>query len=326
MGSDRYLPFLPLILNWIQQTLDAHAHEKRAVSSFKFPRLPHYFSEGLLNTASVVPSDRLPVPPLSALGLREFADFEGQPARGITYRDTYFLWRADATDESLHFHELVHVVQWADSWPQGFPAAVRRWSSRIWIPGLLARSDGLRTSAQIRRWRSAVLGGGGSVGRDLGAEAYGLNWLEHLDPPRFTVVARICGPAPEGGVARTATGSFRTSKPALPSRCLTKTSRQPAGVLRFVTMHLARGLEFRAVVLMACDDEIIPLQERIETVTDDADLEEVYNMERHLLYVDCTRAQDHLLVTSGGPPSESLDDLRNLGWQAGPRNPFLLLL
>src|ERR1035437_8223995 len=29
--------------------------------------------------------DRLPVPPLSALGLPEFADFESQPARGITY-------------------------------------------------------------------------------------------------------------------------------------------------------------------------------------------------------------------------------------------------
>src|ERR1035437_6957357 len=43
MGSDRYLPFLPIILKWIQQTLDAHAHERRAVSSFNFPRLPHYF-------------------------------------------------------------------------------------------------------------------------------------------------------------------------------------------------------------------------------------------------------------------------------------------
>src|ERR1035437_7856042 len=43
MGSDRYLPFLPIIVNWIQQTLDAHAHERRAVSSFNFPRLPHYF-------------------------------------------------------------------------------------------------------------------------------------------------------------------------------------------------------------------------------------------------------------------------------------------
>ncbi len=76
------------------------------------------------------------------------------------------------------------------------------------------------------------------------------------------------------------------------------------------TMHLAKGLEFRAVVVMACDDEVIPLQERIETVADDSDLEEVYNTERHLLYVACTRARDHLLVTSVDPASEFLDDLR----------------
>jgi len=76
------------------------------------------------------------------------------------------------------------------------------------------------------------------------------------------------------------------------------------------TMHLAKGLEFRTVVVMAGDDEIIPLQERIETVTDDSDLEDVYNTERHLLYVACTRARDHLLVTSVEPASEFLDDLR----------------
>lgn len=74
-------------------------------------------------------------------------------------------------------------------------------------------------------------------------------------------------------------------------------------------MHLAKGLEFRAVVVMACDDEVIPSQERIETVGDDADLQEVYDTERHLLYVACTRARDHLLVTSAGPASEFLDDL-----------------
>ena len=76
------------------------------------------------------------------------------------------------------------------------------------------------------------------------------------------------------------------------------------------TMHLAKGLEFRAVVAMACDDEIIPLQERIESVSDDSDLEEVYNTERHLLYVACTRARDNLLVTAVDPASEFLDDLR----------------
>lgn len=76
------------------------------------------------------------------------------------------------------------------------------------------------------------------------------------------------------------------------------------------TMHLAKGLEFRAVVVMACDDEVIPLQERVEAVTDDTDIEEVYNTERNLLYVACTRARDRLLVTSVDPASEFLEDLR----------------
>ena len=40
-----------------------------------------------------------------------------------------------------------------------------------------------------------------------------------------------------------------------------------------------------------------------------ADLEEVYNTERHLLYVACTRARDHLLVSGVAPASEFLDDL-----------------
>jgi hypothetical protein len=82
-----------------------------------------------------------------------------------------------------------------------------------------------------------------------------------------------------------------------------------AGHAALATMHLAKGLEYRAVVVMACDDEIIPSQTRIEGVADEADLEEVYETERHLLYVACTRARDYLLVTSGGTPSEFLDDL-----------------
>lgn len=82
------------------------------------------------------------------------------------------------------------------------------------------------------------------------------------------------------------------------------------GHVSISTMYLAKGLEFRAVVVMACDDEVIPLQERIETVGDDADLQEVYDTERQLLYVACTRARDHLLVTSVEPASEFLDDMQ----------------
>ena len=80
------------------------------------------------------------------------------------------------------------------------------------------------------------------------------------------------------------------------------------GAVAISTMHFAKGLEFRSVVVMACDDEVIPESERIESVADDADLEEVYNTERHLLYVACTRARDHLLVTGVAPVSEFVDD------------------
>ena len=60
---------------------------------------------------------------------------------------------------------------------------------------------------------------------------------------------------------------------------------------------------------MACDDEVIPSQSRIDTISDEADLEEVYSTERHLLYVACTRARDYLLVSGVEPASEFLDDL-----------------
>lgn len=99
-------------------------------------------------------------------------------------------------------------------------------------------------------------------------------------------------------------------KAGIAFRVLDEHVETTSGYVSVSTMHLAKGLEFRAVVVTACDDEIIPLQARIETVADDADLEEVYNTERHLLYVACTRARDHLLVTSVEPASEFLDDLR----------------
>jgi superfamily I DNA/RNA helicase/mRNA-degrading endonuclease RelE of RelBE toxin-antitoxin system len=96
----------------------------------------------------------------------------------------------------------------------------------------------------------------------------------------------------------------------LPFKVLDERVETTGGHVSLSTMHLAKGLEFRAVAVMACDDEVIPLQERIETVGGDADLQEVYDTERHLLYVACTRARDHLLVTSVEPASEFLDDLR----------------
>ena len=103
------------------------------------------------------------------------------------------------------------------------------------------------------------------------------------------------------------------AKTGLPCKMLDEHVETMSGQVSIGTMHLAKGLEFRAVTVMACDDEIIPSQSRIETVADDSDLEEIYNTERHLLYVACTRARDHLLVTSVEPASEFLDDLELSG-------------
>ena len=83
-----------------------------------------------------------------------------------------------------------------------------------------------------------------------------------------------------------------------------------SGFVSISTMHLAKGLEFRAVIVMACDDQVLPLQGRIESIGDDADLQEVYDTERHLLYVACTRARDFLLVSGVNPCSEFLGDMK----------------
>jgi hypothetical protein len=82
-----------------------------------------------------------------------------------------------------------------------------------------------------------------------------------------------------------------------------------AGRIPIGTMHLAKGLEFKAVAVMACDDEVLPLQSRIEAVADEVDLDDVYETERQLLYVACTRARDRLLVSGLAPGSEFLRDI-----------------
>jgi superfamily I DNA/RNA helicase len=84
-----------------------------------------------------------------------------------------------------------------------------------------------------------------------------------------------------------------------------------AGAADMVTaqMSLAKGLEFRAVVVMACDEGVLPLDERVADAADEAELDDIYETERRLLYVACTRAREHLLLTGVTPASEYLADL-----------------
>lgn len=139
-------------------------------------------------------------------------------------------------------------------------------------------------------------------------KAVGLWISEHVQagvvPHEFGVFVRSEAQLPRARAA--------VEQAGIPFKVLDEHVETTSGFASVSTMHLAKGLEFRAVAVMACDDEIIPLQERIETVGDDADLQEVYDTERNLLYVACTRARDYLLVTSVEPASEFLDDLKLL--------------
>lgn len=79
--------------------------------------------------------------------------------------------------------------------------------------------------------------------------------------------------------------------------------------IRIGIMHLAKGLEFKSVAVMACDEDIVPLQERIAAVADEVDLDDVYATERQLFYVACTRARDRLMISGLKPGSEFIGDI-----------------
>ena len=184
---------------------------------------------------------------------------------------------------------------------------IRAQADRL-LPPTLADVDG---NAEDRRGTVSVFNGPAPTDRDLRRPGAGGRGRRRMDrrpgcERAFSRTRSACSSARRASFAGLGTRSnkpvFRRSNSATGSR-----SRRAGSSIG--TMHLAKGLEFRAVAVMACDDEVIPLQERIENVADEADLEEVYNTERHLLYVACTRARDHLLVTGAEPGSEFLIDL-----------------
>lgn len=103
---------LPSVAAWVSDTLRAHHARARPVASCGFARLARCFSPQLLAQARVVALNAPPTPPLTRLGLPQFAAFEQMEPLGITYLDTFFIRTGEERNEALHFHELIHVVQW----------------------------------------------------------------------------------------------------------------------------------------------------------------------------------------------------------------------
>jgi hypothetical protein len=131
----------------------------------------------------------------------------------------------------------------------------------------------------------------------------------NADDERNAVAATIAGWLSDGIAAHEIGIFVRT--PELADRARKALRDLPdAKAITTAPMHLAKGLEFRAVVVMACDEGILPLDERVADAADEAELDEIYETERRLLYVACTRAREHLLLTGVDPTSEYLSDFR----------------
>jgi hypothetical protein len=120
MTPDDFHMFYPLMAEWLQNTLARHQASAEPVASRAFPRLPNYFSSKTLESAKVALVDQLPRPPLSSWGLTRFVDFERGNFNGITYLNTFFLKRDQSKNEAIHFHELIHVIQWRLLGPEQF--------------------------------------------------------------------------------------------------------------------------------------------------------------------------------------------------------------
>ena len=131
MTPAEYETKFPLILGWIKTTLAQHKGDACQVSERGFQRLPDHYDPKTLEFAKVVYIRDVPMPPLSALGLAQFADFERMRPGGITYLDTFFVRQELRDDEAIHFHELVHIIQWRALGPKRFLAAYADGLERI---------------------------------------------------------------------------------------------------------------------------------------------------------------------------------------------------
>jgi superfamily I DNA/RNA helicase len=126
-------------------------------------------------------------------------------------------------------------------------------------------------------------------------------WIDGgVDPEEIAVCART-GPAVGGAMqALKASG--------LPTCELGPEEAKGDGV-RLGTMHRLKGLEFRCVAIIDCDDDSMPAHWDLTPESEDA-VQRAHDLQRErcLLYVAATRARDGLWVGWSGKPSRFLPE------------------
>lgn len=102
---------LDKINDWIDQTLKNHSNQMVSCERF-YSQFNGFYSAEFLSNSSYVAVDQLPKPDFPELRQAGLGGFIDMDLEGITYKNTYFIKKGDEGDIALHFHELVHVLQW----------------------------------------------------------------------------------------------------------------------------------------------------------------------------------------------------------------------
>lgn len=132
----------------IDDVLAQYSGQRQCLADIEFERLGDYFPTSFLQEAYVVIAEHIPKPDVSDIAHPVIQAFAAIPADGITYKDTYFVMRERAEDESLHLHELVHVIQWRALGAGGF---IRRYIEELEAYGY--RDSPLERMAYGHQWR-----------------------------------------------------------------------------------------------------------------------------------------------------------------------------
>ncbi|RUM67063.1 MAG: hypothetical protein DSZ06_02090 [Sulfurospirillum sp.] len=102
---------LDKINNWIDQTLKDYLDQTVSCGQF-CSQFNGFYPAKFLSNSSYVIVDKLPKPDFPELRQAGFGNFIDMDVAGITYKNTYFIKKGHENDIALHFHELVHVIQW----------------------------------------------------------------------------------------------------------------------------------------------------------------------------------------------------------------------
>lgn len=105
------MDILTAIEQWIDEVNHKYKYKRVCCTQFASQFAGFYPTEFLENAFYVV-IDEIPKPDFAALRAMGLGDFIDMKVSGITYKNTYYLLPTSVDNLRVHFHELVHVLQW----------------------------------------------------------------------------------------------------------------------------------------------------------------------------------------------------------------------